>query len=386
MSSARADCSTGGWSSVSRGRTTCGLSLLVGALTCLVACRASPTNCVDGDAGVAEGAVSANFDAKCYPLLRNDDEGKRLDAHEANIQVFEGLYYLYGTSFSCGFVWQKPGSPFCGFRSYRSRDMTHWQDNGLLFDAGLQLWQERCSCRGDRCGCFRPHVVYNAITKRYVLWFNGNDVPSSYHVMLSDSPAGPFREADEPSMAVNGGNKIDNPNNGDPSLYVDDDGTGYLAYTDWKRQGDIVIERLDASYTSGTGEYVRLGMARVEAPTLFKRNGIYHLLYSDPNCGLCGGTGTSWRSSSSPLGTWSPPIKLSDDSCGGQPSHVTPVNDAYGGTTYLFQSDLWDPDGHGDQRRANHYWGPLEFSGDAIQPIRCLRSFATPALAVASTE
>jgi beta-xylosidase len=225
--------------------------------------------------------------------------------------------------------------------------------------------------------------VYNAATRRYVLWFNGNDVASSYHVMTSRSPSGPFRELDEPDaqrVAVNADGQLRVPNNGDPSMFVDDDGTGYLSYTDWRRGGDLIVERLNTSYTRGTGDYVRLGMTHVEAPALFKRGHTYYLTYSDPNCGLCSGTGTSARSSASPLGPWSEPIKLSDDSCGGQPSHVTRVIDQRGAETFIYQSDLWDPDGKGDQRRANHYWGPLEFAGEALRPIRCLRDFSVPVL------
>ncbi len=355
------------------------VATLASTLVAAAGCADSVTDCVDADGGVG-AAVTTNFNATCHPVARLDINGHVLDAHEATIAVFEGEYYLYGTSFGCGFVWQKPGTPFCGFRSYRSRDMNHWQDNGPLFDAHGELWQTRCGCTSTRCGCFRPHVVFNEVTGRYVLWFNGNDVPSSYHVMTSPTPNGPFQEVEEPVMAINSYGPITIPNNGDPSVFVDDDGTGYLSYTDWRKGGDIIIERLNATFTSGTGEYIRLGVKRVEAPAMFKRAGRYHLLYSDPNCGLCGGTGTSWRSSSAPLGQWSGGIKVSEDSCGGQPSHVTRIVDKSGIETFVYQSDLWDPDGDGDQRKANNYWGPLEFDGETLRPIRCQRKFTVPQL------
>lgn len=365
------------------GRLACvfGKSIAL-VLVALVGCADAVTDCVTVDAGSGE-QVTANFDAQCFPMIRSDVSGAVLDAHEATIEVYDGQYYLYGTAFGCGFVWQRAGTPFCGFRSYSSRDMIHWTDNGPLFDATTPRWQERCGCYNDRCGCFRPHVVYNAATRRYVLWFNGNDVPSSYHVMTSRKPTGPFRELDEPDekrVAVNVDGQLRIPNNGDPSIFVDDDGTGYLSYTDWRSGGDLIVERLNASYTRGTGDYIRLGMTHVEAPAMFKRGTAYYLTYSDPNCGLCAGTGTSARRSASPLGPWSPPIKLSDDSCGGQPSHVTRVVDKRGAETFIYQSDLWDPDGKGDQRRANHYWGPLEFEGESLLPIRCMREFSVPVL------
>jgi hypothetical protein len=91
-----------------------------------------------------------------------------------------------------------------------------------------------------------------------VLWINTYDVPQGYHVFESRSPTGPFVERDVPRMAVNG----DIPpgvNNGDHDLFADEDGTGYLVYTDWRRGGDIVVEQLDRRSLSGNGGHVRLG-------------------------------------------------------------------------------------------------------------------------------
>src|SRR5205823_2003791 len=102
-------------------------------------------------------------------------------------------------------------------------------------------------------------------------------------------------------------------------------GTGYLAYTDWRSDGDIVVESLSQNYLTGTGQYTRIGQSRTEAPSLFKRGNTYYLTYSDPNCGYCSGTGTSYRTAPSPLGPWSAPAKISENSCGGQPSFVSAI-------------------------------------------------------------
>ena len=132
----------------------------------------------------------------------------------------------------------------------------------------------------------------NERTGRYVLWINSYDVSQGYHVFESSSPAGPFTERDVPVLAVNAG-ITPGVNNGDHDLFVDDDGTAYLAYTDWRRGGDIVIEELDRRWLSGTGRYVRVGVTATEAPSLFRRGGRYYLTLSDPNCGYCK-TGTSY--------------------------------------------------------------------------------------------
>jgi hypothetical protein len=232
--------------------------------------------------------------------LRFDVAGNAIDAHDGEIQHFGDTYYLYGTSYGCGFQWTTAGSPFCGFRVYSSPDLVHWADRGPLFDASSSTWQQRCN--GSTYGCFRPHVVYDAHTHRYVLWINTYDVAVGYHVFTSRTPDGPFTEQAVPRLAVND----DVPpgvNNGDHDVFVDRDGTAYLVFTDWRAGGELVVERLDRSYTSGTGDVVRLGTRSTEAPSMFRRGDRYYITYSDPNCGYCT-TGTSYVSASSPLGPW----------------------------------------------------------------------------------
>ncbi len=234
------------------------------------------------------------------PTIRFDTAGNAIDAHDGQIQHFGNRYYLYGTSYGCGFEWQTPGSPFCGFRVYSSPDLVHWTDRGALFDAATPAWQARCD--GSTYGCYRPHVVRDAATGKYVLWINTYDVAVGYHVFTADSPSGPFVEQAVPHLGVND-DIAPGVNNGDHDVFVDSDGTAYLAFTDWQAGGEIVIERLTADYLTGTGEFVRTGTRSTEAPSLFRRGHTYYLTYSDPNCGYCT-TGTSYLTASSPLGPW----------------------------------------------------------------------------------
>lgn len=233
--------------------------------------------------------------------LRFDVAGNAIDAHDGEIQRFGDTYYLYGTSYGCGFRWNTPGAAFCGFRVYSSPDLVDWTDRGPLFDASTPLWQQRCD--GSTYGCFRPHVVYDKRTRRYVLWVNTYDVSAGFHVFTSKRPTGPFSEQPIPRLAVND-TTPPGVNNGDHDVFVDRDGTAYIAYTDWRNNGEIVVERLSDSYLTGTGEHVRVGTRRTEAPSLFRRGDRYYLTLSDPNCGYCA-TGTSYLTASSPLGPWS---------------------------------------------------------------------------------
>lgn len=335
------------------------------------------------------GTVSVvNFDASGKPVVRFDTRGDQVDAHGGEIRWFEGRYYLYGETYGCGFEWHKLApSPFCGFRVYSSPNLVEWTDEGLLFDVSAwDPWQARC--HGWSNGCFRPHVVYNASTRKYVLWVNVYDKPVGYYVLESDSPKGPFVERGVPQLAFNMDAPSGKINNGDENLFVDDDGTGYVIYTEWARgNGDIVIERLTPDYLSGTGQHVRLGVSRTESPSMFKRNGRYYVTLGDPNCAYCE-TGTAYFTATSPLGPWSRPRRIAAKSCGGQPGHVSQLPAPGGGSWYLYQSDLWlNSDGKegGDlnQGPASQFWAPLSFTAKGeIAPITCERSYSVPALVV----
>lgn len=319
-----------------------------------------------------------NFNDKGEQLTRFSTLGDAVDAHDGEIAYFNGTYYLYGTSYDCGFQWGNKEAPFCGFKSYSSKDLVTWKDEGFLFDAQTPLWQTRCD--GNTYGCFRPHVIYNAKTKLYVLWINVYDNQVGYRVFTSNTPTGPFEEQANPVLAINKEAPVAGLNNGDHDTFIDDDGTAYMAYTDWRTDGTIVIEKLSPDYLTGTGEYVKeVTNGKTEAPGLFKRNGIYYVVYSDPNCGYCSATGASYRTATSPLGPWSAPKKISNNSCGGQPSFVSTIK-LNTGEVYIFGSDLWN-NAAKNEALANYFWAPLEFDENgAILPIKC-ESTSYPAAA-----
>lgn len=324
-----------------------------------------------------------NFNADHQQTLRLSAAGNAIDAHDGEIAQFNGVYYLYGTSYDCGFEWGNKTAPFCGFKTYSSTDLVHWKDLGAMFNAQNTVWQTRCN--GSTYGCFRPHVVYNRKTKLYVLWINVYDNVSGYRVFTSKAPAGPFTEVAAPKLAVNSTAPAAGLNNGDHDVFVDDDGTAYLAYTDWRTQGSIVVEKLSADYLSGTGVYTAsITQGNTEAPSLFKRGHDYYLIYSDPNCGYCDGTGASYRRAKAPLGPWSDGVKISDNSCGGQPSFVSVIN-LQKGQLFIFGSDLWNKAAK-NEALANYYWAPLSFdSTGAILPMVCMDTVALP-IASGTTE
>jgi hypothetical protein len=324
----------------------------------------------------AQNASYNNFNAKGEQVTKFSKLGDAVDAHDGEVAYFNGTYYLYGTSYGCGFEWGHKDAPFCGFKIYSSKDMVTWTDRGPLFDATTQVWQTRCN--GNTYGCFRPHVIYNAKTKLYVLWINVYDNKVGYRVFTAKSPVGRFIEQAEPKLALNTEMPVAGLNNGDHDTFVDDDGTAYIAYTDWRAGGAIAIEQLSDDYRTGTGKIAKaVTVTKTEAPALFKRKGVYYVVYSDPNCGYCSGTGSSYKTAKSPLGPWSEGIRISDNSCGGQPSFVSTIK-LKSGDVFLYGSDLWN-NAAKNESLANYYWAPLTFAVDgSINPITCQNTVAVP--------
>jgi hypothetical protein len=140
----------------------------------------------------------------------------------------------------------------------------------------------------------------------------------------------------------------------------------------------LVVERLNSTWTSGTGRFVKLAPPMVEAPSMFWRAGRWYLTYSDPACPYCV-TGTSYAMARGPLGPWSVKGRISSDSCRGQPAAVNTLRSAGGAVRYIGQTDRWrqlpagfDP----NQYLATTYLVPLSFRADGTLPAQpCIRTW-----------
>jgi hypothetical protein len=231
-----------------------------------------------------------NFNSAGQQSVRFDVNGNAIDAHDGQLARFGGTYYLYGTSYDCGYRWQN-NSTFCGFKVYSSPDLVHWTDRGFVVP-------------GYQCAdCFRPHVIYDPATRDYVLWTNDSSTaaPGDFRVYTSSSPTGPFTQQALPTLAYG--------NCGwDFGLYQDPaTGRGYLVDTDCSdnHQG-LVVQQLAPDDLTSDGQYDVIHMpGPVESPAMFYRNGVYYITMSDPTCGYCTATGTGYLTATNPLGTWS---------------------------------------------------------------------------------
>lgn len=136
---------------------------------------------------------------------------------------------------------------------------------------------------------FCPKLVWNAATRKYVLWFNwiaGADFSASYYaVATADSFLGPF------TVVVPKVTTLAYSNTGDFSLFVDADGAGYVIYTahitGFPITHQMSVEALTPDYTAtlgAAGSSGFVGASFVEAPALFRRGAVYYAVFGQCCC------------------------------------------------------------------------------------------------------
>jgi beta-xylosidase len=299
-----------------------------------------------------------------------------LDGHDGVIAQVGSTYYLYGTRYGCGFRWLDPGTPFCGFGVWRSTNRVNWTFVRNLFDPNGQnswrgeSWQKTCvGVFGG--GCFNPRMVQRASDGVWILWFNAPDDfrrtgANAYYAMGCLGPAGPCGDGvaggttHKPSLFTC-------HDNGDFSI-VNDGGRAYIVCT--MANQTFNIEPLDQWWTNGTGGgLVNVGgLGNVESPGVFRSGAYLYLTYSDPNCGYCSGTGTSYvYSTNGMLGPWHAGGRISANSCAGQPRSLGWVDGA--ATQWI---DRWTPSGAPNQTTASVRLEPLTVdSAHRLQSLSC---------------
>ena len=178
-----------------------------------------------------------------------DTDGKPIQAHGGGILVHDGVYYWYGENKSLG------NGNKMGVSCYSSKDLYTWKHEGTALPKDAMPEEFR-----DNGICERPKVIYNASTKKYVMWMhldNRGYATASAGVATSDTPAGPFRflrsfrpikydfgfaENDRTRQAELGSTFRD------MNLFVDDDGRAYVFYA---AEGNptMYVVRLSGDFT-----------------------------------------------------------------------------------------------------------------------------------------
>ena len=292
---------------------------------------------------------------------RRDASGEIIDAHDGCLKYFDGRYYLYGTAYgkSAGYSINNR------FRVYSSRNLKDWRFDGELIESppdGVY---------------YRPYVVYNRNTRKYVLWYNW--YPKLWEgkvgVAVSDTPVGPFKVVE---TAVKVAGYADGP--GDGSLFVDKDGVGYFIYTTIGQNHSIRIQRLTSDFLSVTSDTSGVLGVGCEAPALLRSHNRYYALFDSTCCFCSAGSGVRVLVASHPLG---PYIEKANINRGAEGRPIVAAQQTFvaevltpAGPAFLWMADLWGSRPDGVKGHDLQFWSaPLHFTaGGAIEPID-----ATPA-------
>ena len=172
-----------------------------------------------------------------------DTNGNRIQAHGGSIIYVDGVYYWYGENKEKttgeNKIWH------WGVRCYASTDLYNWEDKGLIIppepdDPDSSLNPEACMDR--------PHIIYNASTKKYVAWLKimNKDNTQTETVLTADNILGPYTKVRE-------GLKPLNMSAGDFDLAVAEDGKAYYYFE--RVHSETICADLTPDYTDVTGYY-----------------------------------------------------------------------------------------------------------------------------------
>ncbi len=283
-----------------------------------------------------------------------DTDGRVIQAHGGGVLYHDGVYYWYGENKNG--MTNSSGVDrvdVVGVSCYSSRDLLNWKNEGVVLksvnEAGHDLHPSRV--------VERPKVIYNAKTKKFVMWAHIDSADYGYArggCAISDSPTGPFTYL--------GSVRPHGQMCRDMTLFVDDDGTAYHIFSS-EGNATTYISKLSDDYTKHTDTFIRVFVDKfLEAPAVFKRDGKYYMIAS----GQSGWAPNPAHSciSDSMLGDW----KEIGDPCHGpkanttydsQSTHVIPVQGKK--DAYIFMSDRWKPSNLRDSR---YVWLPLRFDGE----------------------
>ena len=319
-----------------------------------------------------------------------DTDGDQINAHSPGFLYHDGTYYWYGQCYigetytpECNKAWGGTRVDSTGILCYSSKDLCNWKNQGLALAA---VKDEPSHDLHTSKVLERPKVVYNANTKKFVMWVHIDSMDyakAAAGVAISDSPTGPFKYIE--SFRINPGiwpinviekDKIHADNNylardfedgqmsRDMTLFVDDDGKAYHFYSS-EENATTHVSLLTDDYLKPAGKYKRLFVGRLmEAQAVFKRNGKYYFIASG-----CTGWDQNPARSAVADSIWGPWKELGNPCVGdnaektffSQSTFVLKVrckDDAY-----IFLADRWKGN---DLENSRYVWLPMEFDDEKI--------------------
>jgi len=172
-----------------------------------------------------------------------DTKGKPIQAHGGSVIQVGDAFYWYGENkeFTTGdmkvYTW--------GIRCYKSMDLYNWEDIGLIVPPNLSDVSDPL-----HPGRFndRPHILYNAQTRKFVCWIKVLDEPyQTRTVLISESITGPYEIASKGVRPLG-------MSAGDFDLAVNlDDAKAYMYFE--RVHSEMICADLTENYTGFTGYY-----------------------------------------------------------------------------------------------------------------------------------
>ncbi len=285
--------------------------------------------------------------------LWRDTSGRAIQAHGGGILKVGDLFYWYGEEKSQGY------NNKVGVSCYSSRDLVTWKWESIALPSSGFPEEFR-----DGGVCERPKVVYNARSKKYVMWSHldarGYAV-SKPGVAIADKPTGPFTFLEDKSVRP-----VADSTFRDMNLWVDDDGKAYSFYSG-EDNWTMHIVRLNDDYTAPETPMVegktwaRAFVRKMrEAPAPFKWKGKYFILTS--GCTGWAPNPAAYAVADSPLGPWTehpnPFVgEGANTTFASQSTFVLPL----GGDQFMYLGDRWKPDDLSDSR---YIWLPFTMKPD----------------------
>jgi len=120
-----------------------------------------------------------------------DDHDVHINAHGGGVLFHDGAHYWFGEHKIEG----KTGNvAHVGVHVYSSRDLYNWKDEGVA----LAVSDDPKSPITRGCILERPKVIFNARTKKFVMWFHLEPKDAGYSgalsgVAVADNVAGPYQ-------------------------------------------------------------------------------------------------------------------------------------------------------------------------------------------------
>ena len=324
-----------------------------------------------------------------------DNKGIHINAHGGGILLENHTYYWFGEHKTEGREGNKAN---VGVHVYSSTDLYNWKDEGIA----LKVEPEGSDSPIEK-GCIleRPKVIYNAKTRKYVMWFHLEPKGKGYAgamigIASADHVTGPYRfirmtrgnpqtwpvnvlelhkksltaeqreersnlKSNEHPDSVNtlGRDFEKGQHSRDMTLFVDDDGKAYQIRSA-ESNSVIHISELTDDFLDFSGKYVRAFVGRrMEAPAIFKKDGLYYFMGS----GCTGWRPNEARSAVAPS-IWGPWTELGNPCVDegkeltyrSQSTYILPV--AGKKDAFIYMGDRWTSDNAIDGR---YIWLPIEF-------------------------